>query len=184
MLLGVGDGTKPNTRGDRPWASVDPLTPNEAYFKNVDDVLRIAGENNVVISLTLYHQRWRKLITERTRRNWAKWLAQRYKSVPNVVWAVTPEAKPEYVPVLRELAAGLREGDHGAHLISLRARSRALFLQLHPRRDLARLQFHSDLEKRRAHLPVRDERLQPQTREARADGAREPMNMALSIDSM
>ncbi len=76
MLLGVGDGTKANLHGEKPWASVDPLTPNEAYFTNVDAVLRVAGENNVVISLTLYHQRWRKLITEKTARNWALWLAK------------------------------------------------------------------------------------------------------------
>jgi Protein of unknown function (DUF4038)/Putative collagen-binding domain of a collagenase len=120
MLLGVGDGTKANTYGDKPWTSFDPLAPNEAYFTNVDAVLRIARENNVVISLTLYHQRWRKLITEKTARNWAKWLAERYKSVPNIVWSMTPEAKPEFVPVLRELAAGLREGDGGAHLITFK----------------------------------------------------------------
>jgi hypothetical protein len=120
MLLGVGDGTKANIHGEKPWSRVDPLTPNEAYFTNVDNVLRIAGENGVVISLTLYHQRWRKLIYEKNARNWAKWLAQRYKSVPNIVWSMTPEAKPQFVRVLRELAAGLRDGDQGAHLITFK----------------------------------------------------------------
>ena len=120
MLLGVGDGTKANIYGEKPWANVDPLTPNEAYFANVDNVLRIAGEKGVVISLTLYHQRWRKLIYEKNARNWAKWLAQRYKSVPNIVWSMTPEAKPQFVRVLRELAAGLRDGDQGAHLITFK----------------------------------------------------------------
>src|SRR5262245_12262203 len=62
MLLGVGDGTKANVYGQRPWLSIESLTPNEAYFKNVDHVIRIAGENHVVISLTPYHQSWRKLI--------------------------------------------------------------------------------------------------------------------------
>ena len=33
---------------------------------------------------------------------------------------MTPEAKPEFVPVLRELAAGLREGDGGPHLITFK----------------------------------------------------------------
>jgi len=120
MLLGVGDGTKANTYGEEPWASVDPLTPNEAYFRNVDAVLRIAQESNVVVSLTLYHQRWRQLITEKNARNWARWLAQRYRDVPNIVWSMTPEAQPEFIPVLRELAAGLREGDGGRHLITFK----------------------------------------------------------------
>lgn len=120
MLAGVGDGTKPNVYGQKPWLDDNPLTPNEAYFKNVDAVLKIAGQNNVNISMTLFHQRWRKLITPDNGRAWAKWLAQRYKNVPNIVWSMTPEAKPEFVPVLRELAAGLREGDGGAHLITFK----------------------------------------------------------------
>ncbi len=120
MLMGVGDGTKPNIYGQKPWTNDNPLTPNEAYFKNVDAVLKIAGENNVNISMTLYHQRYRKHITVDNGRAWAKWLAQRYKDVPNIVWSMTPEAKPEFVPVLRELAAGLHEGDGGSHLITFK----------------------------------------------------------------
>ena len=120
MLMGVGDGTKPNVYGQKPWINDDPLTPNEAYFQNVDAVVQIAGENHVVISMTLYHQRYRKCITVENSRAWAKWLAQRYKDVPNIVWSMTPEAKEEFVPVLRELAAGLHEGDGGYHLITFK----------------------------------------------------------------
>ncbi|HUU18981.1 MAG TPA: glycoside hydrolase family 140 protein [Sedimentisphaerales bacterium] len=120
MLMGVGDGTKPNVYGEKPWINNDPLTPNEAYFKNVDSVIRIARENNMVFSVTLYHQRYRKYITLKNARAWAKWLAQRYKDVPNIVWSMTPEAKQEFVPVLRELAAGLHEGDGGCHLITFK----------------------------------------------------------------
>jgi len=120
MLMGVGDGTKPNVYGEKPWINNDPLTPNEAYFKNVDSVIRIARENNLVFSVTLYHQRYRKYITLKNARAWAKWLAQRYKDVPNIVWSMTPEAKQEFIPVLRELAAGLHEGDGGYHLITFK----------------------------------------------------------------
>jgi len=120
MLMGVGDGTKPNVYGQKPWIDNNPLTPNEEYFKNVDAVIRIAGENNVVFSVTLYHQRYRKYITLENARAWAKWLATRYKTAPNIVWSMTPEAKEEFVPVLRELAAGLHEGDGGLHLITFK----------------------------------------------------------------
>jgi len=120
MLMGVGDGTKANVHGEKPWINNDPLTPNEAYFKNVDSVIRIARENNLVFSVTLYHQRYRKYITLKNARAWAKWLAQRYKDVSNIVWSMTPEAKQEFVPVLRELAAGLHEGDGGCHLITFK----------------------------------------------------------------
>ena len=120
MLMGVGDGTKPNVYRQKPWINDDPLTPNEAYFQNVDAVVQIARENSVVISMTLYHQRYRKCITVENGRAWAKWLAQRYKDVPNIVWSMTPEAKKEFVSVLRELAAGLHEGDGGYHLITFK----------------------------------------------------------------
>jgi hypothetical protein len=120
MLVGVGDGTRPNVNGAKPWVNDDPLAPNEAYFKNVDSVIEAARENNVIISLTLYHQRWRRRITVKNARPWARWLARRYKDVPTIVWSMTPEARQEFVPVLRELAAGLREADGGAHLITFK----------------------------------------------------------------
>jgi hypothetical protein len=120
MLAGVGDGTRPNVHGEKPWRDDDPLTPNPAYFENMDAVIESARELNLILSLTLYHQRWRKLITAENARGWAKWLAQRYRDTPNIVWTMTPEAKPEFIPVLRELAAGLREGDGGLHLITFK----------------------------------------------------------------
>ena len=120
MLMGVGNGTKPNVYGEKPWMNDDPLTPNEAYFKNVDAVMQIARENHIVISMTVFHQRYRKSITVANARAWAKWVAQRYKNVPTLVWSMTPEATPEFVPILRELAAGLHEGDEGWHLITFK----------------------------------------------------------------
>jgi hypothetical protein len=120
MLMGVGDGTAPNVYGEKPWLNDNPLTPNEAYFNNVDAVVRIAENNNVAISMTLYHQRYRKHITIENARPWAKWLATRYKAAPNIIWSMTPEARQEFVPVLRELAAGLRAGDAGRHLVTFK----------------------------------------------------------------
>jgi len=120
MLLGVGDGTKPNTHGAKPMIDDSPLTPNEDYFRHVDAVLQIAKGHDVVISMTVYHQRYRNSITVENARAWARWLAQRYRDTPNIVWSMTPEGKLEFVPILRELAAGLREGDNGAHLITFK----------------------------------------------------------------
>jgi hypothetical protein len=119
-LMGQGDGTKPNVYGQKAWLNDDPLMPNEAYFKNVDAVIRMARDKNLVILPSIYHQSYRKYITVDKARRWAKWLAQRYKDTPNLVWTMTPEAKKEFVPVIRELAAGLREGDGGRHVISLK----------------------------------------------------------------
>jgi hypothetical protein len=120
MLMGVGDGTQPNVHGEKPWVNDDPLTPNEAYFRNVDAVVDIARRKNVNISMTIYHQRYRNAITLEKARTWARWISNRYKDVPTIVWSMTPEAKQEFVPILRELSAGLREGDGGAHLITFK----------------------------------------------------------------
>ena len=120
MMMGVGDGTRQNVYGEKPWHDNDPLKPNEEYFKHVDRIMHIAREKNLVISMTIYHQRYRTYITRDNARAWALWVARRYKDFPNIVWSMTPQAKQEYVPVLRELARGLREGDGGNHLITFK----------------------------------------------------------------
>jgi hypothetical protein len=119
MLMGVGDGTGTNVYGQKPWLNDNPLTPNEAYFRNVDTVIQAARERDMILYVMLYHQTCRQRITVANAGAWAKWLAQRYKEMPNIVWSLTPEAKPEFVPILRELAVGLREGDGGAHLTTV-----------------------------------------------------------------
>jgi hypothetical protein len=120
MLMGVGDGTKANIYGEKPWLNNNPLTPNEAYFQHVDSVFQVARENNIILSLTMYHQRYRKYINVENARAWARWLSSRYKDIPGIVWSMTPEAKEEFIPVLRELASGLYEGDKGSHIITFK----------------------------------------------------------------
>jgi hypothetical protein len=110
-LLGQGDGNRANVYGHKPLLNGDALTPNEEYFKNVDAVVKAARDNNLVILMTIFHQSWRNNIPVDKARAWAKWLATRYVAAPNVIWSTTPEAKQESVPILREIAAGLREGD-------------------------------------------------------------------------
>jgi len=119
-LMGGGNGTKPNIYGQKAWLDDDPLKPNEAYFRNVDAVIRIARDNGLVILPSIYHQSYRKYITTANARRWARWLAGRYKDEPNIVWTMTPEARQDFVPLIRELAAGLREGDGGRHIIGLK----------------------------------------------------------------
>ena len=119
-LLGQGDGSRPNAYGEKPLRNDDALTPNEAYFKNVDAVVRAAREQDLVISMSIYHQSYRKHIPLEKARAWAKWLAERYRDAPNIVWSSTPEATKEFVPILRELAAGLREADKSRRLITFK----------------------------------------------------------------
>jgi len=119
-LLGQGDGSAPNLAGEKPWVNDNVLTPSEPYFRNVDAVVKMANDNHMIISMTIYHQQYRQRITVDKAKAWARWLALRYKDAPNIVWSTTPEAKDEFVPILRELAAGLHDGDGGRHLITFK----------------------------------------------------------------
>jgi hypothetical protein len=120
MLLGVGDGTQPNVYGETPWIDNNPLTPNDAYFRHVDAVVEAAGKKGLIISMTMYHQRYRPYITPEKASAWALWIGRRYRDAPNIVWSMTPEAKEEFIPVVRALAAGLREGDGGRHIMTFK----------------------------------------------------------------
>ena len=117
MFTGVGDGTKPDLAGQTPWVNDDPATPNEAYFNHVDSVIGL--QNELILVLGVFHQLQVSRITPGNARTYAKWLAQRYRDVPNIIWTMYPKAEQEFVPVLRELAAGLQEGDGGAHIITV-----------------------------------------------------------------
>ncbi len=119
MFTGVGDGTKPNLLGQTPWVNNDPATPNEAYFSHADSIVELARQKGLVLVLGVFHQLQVSRITTSNARAYAKWLAERYGNVPNVIWTMYPKAEQDFVPVLRELAAGLQEGDGGAHLITV-----------------------------------------------------------------
>ena len=77
-FLGVGDDTRPNVYGQKPWLNNDPLMPNDAYFRNVDAVLQMARDNNLIVSVSVFHQLHRKRVTLENARRWARWLGNRY----------------------------------------------------------------------------------------------------------
>jgi len=119
MVTGAGEGKLPSTAGEAPWRGDDPSSPNEAYFRNVDRVMEAAREAEMILVPGVYHQRQKALLTTANARQYARWVAQRYADVPNIIWSMYPAAEPEFVPVLGELAAGLQEGDGGAHMITV-----------------------------------------------------------------
>lgn len=108
-----------NLAGEVPWLDNDPLRPSERYFQPIDTLIRLGEQTGQTLVVGVYHQWHMDTITLAKARPWARWVAQRYRDVPNLIWSMYPQATPEYVPVCRELAAGLQEGDGGAHLISV-----------------------------------------------------------------
>jgi len=127
MLLGVelgklsldGSVDYVNLHGEKPWLDNDPLQPNEKYFEHVDTLIRLGGQTGQTFVLGVYHQWHVNAIPLDKARPWARWVARRYRDMPNLIWSLYPQATAEFIPVCREIAAGLREGDGGTHLISV-----------------------------------------------------------------
>ena len=119
MLTGVGDGTKPNVYRQKPWLTNDPSTPNEAYFKNEDAMLRMAGDNNMIVVVTVYHQTLRKYVHARE----GPRLGKVGESVGTGTCRISfgpwcPRPSNRILSITRNLAAGLSEGG-GNHLITV-----------------------------------------------------------------
>ena len=122
MLAGVPGGNQAPAecmKRGQAWMEGGELRPKEEYFEHVDEVIGLGEETGQVFVVGVYHKSDGKVITEKNARGWARWVAKRYREAPNLIWCMYPEAKEEFIAVCRELAAGLREGDGGAHLISV-----------------------------------------------------------------
>jgi hypothetical protein len=119
MVTGVGDGTIPNKDGQTPWLNNDPATPNEAYFKRVDAIVQLARQHGLVLALYLCHNTQRNSINVRNARTYTRWVASRYRAQPHLIWVFVTEVPiPVYLPLIRELVEGIREGSRTTHLIS------------------------------------------------------------------
>jgi hypothetical protein len=127
MLTGIDTGrvdtslpaSFANLEGDLPWIGADPLRPNERYFEHIDTLIRLGEQTGQTFVVGVYHQWHAQIITLEKARAWARWVARRYRDTPNLIWSMYPRASAEFIPVCREIAAGLQEGDGGAHLISV-----------------------------------------------------------------
>ncbi len=118
MLVGVDPLA--NVEGELPWLDGDPGKPNEKYFAHVDKVIDLCGRyEGLALVVGIHHTaRMKGAIHAGNARAWARWVGRRYAGARSIVWSMYPKAVPEDVPVCRELARGLREGDGGSHLIT------------------------------------------------------------------
>lgn len=108
-----------NLAGERAWVDDDPLQPNERYFQHIDKMICLGEQTGQTFVVGVYHQWHAEIITLQKARAWARWLAERYQNVPNLIWSMYPKATKAFIPVCQEIAAGLQEGDGGKHLISV-----------------------------------------------------------------
>jgi len=117
----------PNPYGQKPLEQDDPLKPNEEYWKHVDWIVKKAEEKGLYIGLL---PTWGDKVTKmwgvgpeifsvENARAYGKWIASRYKDAPNILW-INGGDRPadKSAEIWRALAAGLRDGDGGRHLIT------------------------------------------------------------------
>lgn len=128
VALGELDGIKtPNANGNTPFIDNDPTQPDEAYWQHVDRVIaRITELGMVVGLLPTWGDKWNKawgtepeIFTPENACIYGKWLGNRYKDVSSLIWILggdRPIDNETHLAIIREMAAGIADGDGGTHL--------------------------------------------------------------------
>jgi hypothetical protein len=95
VILAELDGLNtPNMLGEKPFFNNNPATPNEAYFKHVDWVLKKAEAKGLFIGLLptwgdKVDKQWGKgpvIFNSENAFLYGQWLGKRYASYPNIIW--------------------------------------------------------------------------------------------------
>lgn len=131
VALAEIDGlTVPNAYGALPLENRDPSRPNEAYFAHVDFVVERAESLGLHIGfLPTWGKYWKtgdptRIFTPDNARVFGRYLGQRYRT-RSLIWILGGDQNvvtEEERATIDSLAAGLREGDGGAHLITFHPR--------------------------------------------------------------
>jgi len=110
-----------NYAGDRPWLA-GPDQPNEAYFQHVDYLLGYAAQRGLILGMLPtwgYYVNDTGVLNPENARAYGRWLGERYKEQPNIVWINGGDRIPTgSEQTWRALAHGVREGDGGRHVIT------------------------------------------------------------------
>src|SRR5437868_7308930 len=130
VALSEFDGLRvPNCYGDLPLHDCDPLQPNEAYFRHVDAVIDTAAKLGLVIGLLptwgdkVGPLKWGvgpEVFTAENAARYGEFLGARYRDKP-IIWILGGDRNPDSpqrAATWRALAAGLKRGDGGRHLMT------------------------------------------------------------------
>jgi len=124
----IGSMDEPNAYGDKPLIDRDPTHPNEQYFRHVDYIVNKAESLGMFIGmLPAWGNVWARhgikppyVFNAENARAYGRFLGSRYKTKP-IIWILGGDRSvqtEEERALLEALAAGLREGDGGTHLIT------------------------------------------------------------------
>lgn len=129
VVLSELDGiNEPNANGDKPFLSLGKWEYNEAYFSHVDKVLQMALERGIHLALLptwgdkLFKNNWGsgpEIFTPETAYSYGKWIGNRYKDQPNLIWVLGGDRNPREnsadVKVWNEMARGIVETQNPAN---------------------------------------------------------------------
>jgi len=137
------------------WLNNDPTTPNEEFFKKLDQIIAMAAKYDILVTILPNggsmgtHVDQEKIITTENARAYGKWLGSRYKNEPNIAWVNGFDLLPWlYEDVAREFTEGLIEADEGNHLLFFHPCGGASSNHFHNEKWLAAnfIQTWSDME--------------------------------------
>jgi hypothetical protein len=123
---------EPNAYGHLPLENKDPRKPVEAYFAHVDYVVNKAESLGMYVGmLPTWGRYWSyrdpsfpRLFTPESAREYGRFLGKRYKDKA-VIWILGGDEivrTKEERAILDAMAAGLKEGDGGSHLMTYHPR--------------------------------------------------------------
>jgi hypothetical protein len=122
VLAQLGGLTVPNPYGDLPLIDGDPARPNEAYFRHIDFIVNKAEELGMFVGmLPTWGSHWalgKAAFNTTNARQYGRFLGARYKDKA-IIWILGGDrsiTNDEERAIIDAMAAGLTEGDGGAHL--------------------------------------------------------------------
>jgi len=132
VILAEFDGLKkPNQYGELPLIDLDPAKPNEKYFELVDWTVQQAMKKNMFMGLLptwgdKVIKMWGQgsiIFNEANAYVYGKWLGNRYKEYPNIIWILGGDRPPvndssDKKELWRSMAKGILEGTNKKAMIT------------------------------------------------------------------
>ena len=164
IVAHYGGLEKPNPYGQTVFVNNDPKQPNEKYFQHVDYAVNEAESLGLYVALVpIWSKEYvtpEKSVLDKTSAcSYGKFLGTRYRNKP-VMWILGGDWVPDGTEdIWRSMAAGITEGDGGAHLKTYHPRgqrSSSLYFQQEKWLDFNMLQSGHTLFNRNYELVTGD----------------------------
>lgn len=130
-LAELGGTDIPNANGDLPLINRNPATPNDAYFRHVDEIVQFAEELGLFMGmLPTWGSCWKldgrdsAIFTPDNARAYGRFIGERYRDNA-IIWILGGDQNienEEERAIIEAMALGIKEGDGGAHLITFHPR--------------------------------------------------------------